>query len=426
MNKQQLTTFPTHVLPNKLQHIIEQVCKSLGFRPDYFASAILLAISCSIGKTYKIKIKNTWIESAAIFLCLVGRPGSNKSHPMTFALRLLFQKTKENILASLKGFDVNSEDNFSLNDKQSIGQLILSNITLEAVFAAMSKVNIRLLIWVDELSGFFLNMNRYSKGSDIEAFLSIFSSQNIIVNRKTQPSVFIEEPIASMGGSTQPSIFREIFKKANGLIDRFLFVHLIDDTKLPQSETELDQLVIDEYDNFIKSLLELKMLESDNKLESNVLTMTPSATQTARNWISLNTIKINEQETDIIRGIYSKLEIYLYRFALILYIADCTAENIPIVSVDDKAVQSAIDLVEYFRSMSHTSLELVSENPLDALTDKQKLFYSKIRSPFDLAIASIYCEREKIMSRRNLLYFLLNKQLFKKVGTGKYEKLLDI
>ena len=74
--------FPIHVFPREIQNIILNLEKSLGFEEGYTGTAILLTCAAAIGKTYKIKVKTTWVESTCLFVALVGRPGANKSHPM--------------------------------------------------------------------------------------------------------------------------------------------------------------------------------------------------------------------------------------------------------------------------------------------------------------------------------------------------------
>lgn len=68
----------------------------------------------------------------------------------------------------------------------SQGQYMINNVTIEAMIQIMAESNnLRQLVWSDELSGFLRNLNRYNSGSEVEMILSIFSSQTILVNRKT-------------------------------------------------------------------------------------------------------------------------------------------------------------------------------------------------------------------------------------------------
>lgn len=79
--------FPISLYPSKIQRIIREVNDCYGFPVDYVAAAMLVAVSVAIGNTHLARMKEGWDESAILYMALIGRPGANKSHPLSFAMR---------------------------------------------------------------------------------------------------------------------------------------------------------------------------------------------------------------------------------------------------------------------------------------------------------------------------------------------------
>lgn len=79
--------FPVSIFPSTIQRIIYEVYECQSFPIDYTSTAILTAIAVGIGNTHLVQLKRGWEESAILFVALVGRPGANKSHPLSFAMK---------------------------------------------------------------------------------------------------------------------------------------------------------------------------------------------------------------------------------------------------------------------------------------------------------------------------------------------------
>ena len=78
------TAFPVSIFPNKIQRIIREVHECHNYPTDYIAAAILTAIAVGIGNTHLAQIKQGWTESPILYMALIGRPGANKSHPLSY------------------------------------------------------------------------------------------------------------------------------------------------------------------------------------------------------------------------------------------------------------------------------------------------------------------------------------------------------
>ena len=77
--------FPISVFPHKIQRIITELHASQGYPIDYIAAAMLSALAVSIGNSHFAQVKRGWVESPILYMALIGRPGANKSHPLSFA-----------------------------------------------------------------------------------------------------------------------------------------------------------------------------------------------------------------------------------------------------------------------------------------------------------------------------------------------------
>lgn len=81
------TAFPISIFPAKIQRIIREVHECHNYPTDYIVAAILTAIAVGIGNTHLAQIKQGWTESPILYMALIGRPGTNKSHPLSFAMK---------------------------------------------------------------------------------------------------------------------------------------------------------------------------------------------------------------------------------------------------------------------------------------------------------------------------------------------------
>ena len=81
------TDFPVSIFPTRIQRIISEVHECHNYPTDYIAAAILTAIAVGIGNSHLAQIKQGWVESPILYMALIGRPGANKSHPLSFSMK---------------------------------------------------------------------------------------------------------------------------------------------------------------------------------------------------------------------------------------------------------------------------------------------------------------------------------------------------
>jgi hypothetical protein len=437
INNLKTNLFPLEAFPKIIQEIIHATKEGLNFPIDFTGASFLYAVSVAIGNTCRVEVRIGWLESAAIYLAIVGRAGTNKSHPLSFALQPIldldnktyrqYEKQKheyEKAIISTK--KEREKQGFDEPIKPVWNKFLLSDFTPEAL-AEVHKHNKRGIgVYVDELAGWFKNFNRYNKGSEMEFWLSVWSGKPINIDRKTGEPVFIPKPFISVCGTIQNGILNELAKESrtqNGFIDRILFVIPDNMQKEYWSETDLSSDVSANWRSILTKLLQLP-IKYDETLSPNplVLKFTPTAKQILVEWQKVNTDLINDTENDTLNSIYSKLEMHIVRLALILELMRYACNESDKQAISVESIQGAIKLVEYFKKSAVKVNSIISNaNPLDKLTSSQQALYSKLPNTFTTETGLKVSEKLGV-AERTFKRFLNEDELFIRIKRGEYEK----
>lgn len=247
-NQQRTNKFPIDVLHPRLQNIIKEANSTLGFPTDYLAGAMLTAMSAAIGNTHAVEHMQGWREYVILFVALVGSPGSNKSHPLSFAMQPLIDHDAEQAAShaeAMKRYNAAMElppkeraaNGYEQNPVEPIRKrFTMQDVTPEAVHRILSENPRGLCLVSDELAGWFKNFNRYNNGSESEFWMSVFNHKVAMSDRKSsQSGVFIRNPFLCVIGTIQPKILVELAgnnRNANGFMERILYVMPSDQSKV--------------------------------------------------------------------------------------------------------------------------------------------------------------------------------------------------
>ena len=266
--------FPVDVFPKAVQEIITATNESLNFPIDFIGASMLYAVSVSIGNTYKVEVKKGWQEGVVLYLAIVGRAGTNKSHPFSFALKPIEVEDRINYQhyqRDLKEFEAlnaltkaeKKEQGIEEIVKPILKQYLVTDFTPEAL-TEVHKFNKRGIgVYADELASWFNNFNRYNKGSEEQFWLSNWSGKPIRINRKTSEPTYIPLPFIPVAGTIQPSVLNQLAdnRTENGFLDRLLFVAPENLKKECWNEKELSTSIFDNWENIISNLLKLTLNE---------------------------------------------------------------------------------------------------------------------------------------------------------------------
>ena len=422
-----------------MRDIVTEANAVLGFPKDYLAMSMLTAMAATIGNTHNVEHMEGWQEYCIFFVALVGRPGANKSHPLSFAMQPLidfdaeqsaiFNEAMKRYEAAMEpppkeraanGYDTNPTEPRRI-------RFTMQDVTPEAVHRILSENPRGLCLYADELAAWFKNFNRYNNGSESEFWMSVFNHKVAMSDRKSsQSGVFIANPFLCVIGTIQPKVLGELAagnRNANGFMERFLFVVPDDQSKVKwSSERKTPSFdIVAAWREIISKLTDIVPATdtNGNVIPENVL-FAPEAFDRLVKWQNEYTDKCNAEESDTQTAIASKLEIYAVRFCLLLAVADWATGAKKEKAIDTATVERSIRLTEYFRVTAAKVQGIVGE---DGLTDVQLAVMSELPDTFTTA-EGVAIASKNGMPERTFKRFLRERRgvFFSRDSHGTYTK----
>lgn len=425
--------FPIDIFPKSIQEVAYECLNKYQFSLDYVGSGMLAAASASIGISYKVKVKNGWLEKANLFMVIVGNPGDSKSHSLNFCFKPIH--IKENNLFHEYEKKLNEYENSKVENSEEkkiqrpiLKKYLLNDYTPEALMINHYNNKRGLYVYVDELKGWVGRFDRYSNSSEAETYLSFWSGTTTSSDRATSKSLRLEDPFIGVIGSTQISVLKEFSKEgrnSNGFMDRLLFVYPNKQKSLKWNINTVDDVILQNYFAIITNLLELN--EEFDK-PSKIIPIEKSAKEYLFNWQN------NRPEEKLFgyeRGIEIKLQQYVIRFALILQLLHHIADKKTNDKVELFAIKGAIKLFNYYYYTAvMVRQDAVKKYYLETLTELQKTIYKELsikeefRTAEGIIIACKIINGKPRISERQFKNFLKDTKLFKRVKHGIYKNLL--
>ena len=274
----QRVPFPVECLPSTLARWVSDTQRCIGLKdPSMPAISALAAISGIIGSTCRIEIKKGYTEHAALFTAIIGDSGFAKSPSIAAALRHLNyleaarvrkwqredyewnQKYHMSSRTSLKPPPTESQEE-EPKPPQPADRYIIKDATIEAVAPILCSNPPGLLLYRDELNGFFAGMDSYHKAStDLQSWIEIYECRGLTIDRKQAGTLHIDNPSVAIIGGIQNEVLQQTLRKRpdfihSGFGSRFLFV-------MPEKEAIIwnhntpDTQVIRNYENLIDCII---------------------------------------------------------------------------------------------------------------------------------------------------------------------------
>ena len=424
--------FPIEIYPKAIQEIIIEINNKHLFPIDYLGSGILSAASSSIGKSYKIHVKQGWEEKLNLFMVIVGQPGDAKTQALKFCFNPIQIKESqffidyENQLAEYeRSVSDNSENKFKIK-KPFLNKFLISDFTPEALILTHTYNKRGICVFVDELNGWLKNFNRYNNSGEAETYLSLWSGTQISTDRASGKSLRLDDPCLSVIGSTQISVLKEFGKDGratNGFVDRLLFVFPSDKKILRWNIESVNKDLFHNYTTLIHSLMEIG---DEDANVSIVLPIEKNAKEYLFKWQNSRPDKFF---FDYERSIEIKLQQYVLRFALILQLIYSVAEDKSRNQIEINSIKGAIKLFDYFYNNAiRVRTEILKKNYLETLTELQKNILNELPKTFTtsegIKIACKLILGKPRISERQFKTYLNDMKLFKRLSHGNYEKIL--
>ncbi|MFI3320111.1 MAG: DUF3987 domain-containing protein [Rikenellaceae bacterium] len=434
--------FPLHVFPKKYQDIARSASSCMGFPLDFIAASMMFAASVAVGNSYAVHVLGTWRECSAMYMAIVGQSGTNKSHPMSFAMSPLLRFDREQYRAFKSAYSEYQQlSALSKKEREELGngeplspprfrKFIVSDITPEGV-AHIHEQNPRgICLYADELKSWINNFNRYSKGSEEQFWLSAFSGKPIIVDRRNvENSISIAKSFISVIGSTQVDLLSDFAKgerSSSGFVDRILFVFPKSLEKRYWSTDELPPHIEGSWSDIMSRLIDIELHLNDNgDPVPTILQYSNDAKARLFEWQRHNTDLTNYELDGQIKGIFSKLEVYAIRFSLALQMIRWACGDNRLEQVDLASVEGGIALAEYFRETALRVQSVIANDIIDNLGAAPKALYEALPDNFTTAegvkVAELFNFAERTFKR-----FLTrqNGVLFQRDRRGVYIKII--
>jgi len=433
-----INRFPYEVFPEPVKKFITETNKCLNFPIDFIGVSVLYAISVATGNSHRVEYKRGWQENCVMYLTLVGSPGTNKSHPLTLALKPILavdEANNYNYLQEKKAYDIEVAVAKKKKDgsenriiKPIRKKIILTDFTPEALAKIHSENQRGIGVYSDEFAGWFKNFNRYKGGSEMEFWLSCWSGKSINVDRISADPIFVSSSSVSVIGTIQNKVLKQLAsdgRENNGFLDRILFAIPDNLKKEYWDDREVALNVIDGWTKAITKLLAIPDL-SDSKgiITPNVLNFSPEARHLLKQWQVENTDEANESDDEIIKGLHSKMEIYILRFCLILEMAKFSCDESAKIEISLDSAKGAVKLSEYFYNSTIKVYSIISNIKVrDRVLSKTHELHRILPERFTTE-EGLHIAKSIGISKRTFQRHLTNKVLVKKISRGEYQKLV--
>jgi Protein of unknown function (DUF3987)/Primase C terminal 2 (PriCT-2) len=231
-------TLPRGVLPDVIGRFAYDQGTAMGADMAGIAMSALAVCAAAIPDNIQLQVKrhnSGWLESARLWVALVGEPSSMKSPIMAAAVRPLRRidsdMARQNSAERARYDQLTKEEKAKTEPPKQL-RLLLQDTTIEAAQEILKDSPDGVLCYQDEMSGWFGSMDKYSgnrgAAKDRAFWLEAFNGGNYSVNRIGRGSVFIENLSASLIGGIQPEPIRKLAHDSmdDGLLQRLLPVIL--------------------------------------------------------------------------------------------------------------------------------------------------------------------------------------------------------
>ena len=382
--------------PTEVANAIATVTAYLPHKDSLKILTFMHAVAPTIRLGTKINCIPTtgFIVPLNLYGCVIGQSGSKKTPLFTLLLQHPLKEVKKNLAREnykagqqyAQDLAAYSKDKDGDKPESPIYPIITTrDCTREALEKQLmhnEKGRLGLLRFSDELAAIFKSFNQYNqgRGSDEEFYLELYDGGGFHSGRMEE-NRSVDESAVSVFGGAQPEVLKKLHKGKddNGLWSRIIFDYCAaSPTKLPTSATPEEISKFKKAENYLSFFIsEVKDFRIDDELELTVEAQKVfSDYEYERQQLAANkNIKSAHANT------YNKSAGKVGRVAGILWImhqvqkkiknkilqgdsyVDLPPENL----VDISTVNNAIELVNYWDSVSINVADKGSENSRDII-----------------------------------------------------------
>jgi len=241
--------FPTDLLPGPVRAFVDSAAVAIGCDTAYVVVPLIGALASAIGNTRRLKIKRKWSEPAILWLLLIADSGTQKSPAIDAGIGFLTKRQQQ----ALRQYGVEMAEYwvaYALYEKAQgawkkksgddepptppakpvANRFFTSDTTVEAIAVLLEAQPRGLLLYRDELSGWFGSFNQYKggRGGDEAHWLEMHRGASMTIDRKGNGSkvIFVPRAAVSITGGIQPHTLKRVLgsdRQESGMAARFLY-----------------------------------------------------------------------------------------------------------------------------------------------------------------------------------------------------------
>lgn len=333
---------PVDGLSPNATEMLRKVASSLQCPVDIALSAMFATVGVAMGKRVIID-DGKYRNYPCLWVCVVAPSGSNKSTPIRFFLQPLKDRDSYNYGVYREELRAYRQAGDDKGDKPVFKQYVISDSTPEARNQVLSVNPNGILLYRDELKGMIDDFCRYAKSGELSQMLSMFDSDTIVVNRKSDEPLLIKDPFMSIIGSIQPSVLVDTFGNDNmmnnGFNQRWLFCY--PESGMPEmyNDVSIPQSVISDWKDLIYNLIMYDFSVMGGKIYIRG--------EAKRVYIDYyNSLQIKKAGADdYLSSVYSKLQIHVIRWAGVAHILGNSPTSIDITPEE---MEYSVRCMDYF------------------------------------------------------------------------------
>lgn len=381
------TRFPVHALPPPVAAMISESAKAIGCDEALVAMPMLAVLGAAIGTTRQIRIREEWMAFPILWTVCVADSGSQKSPAADVSLNYVRQREAKlakdyanrckeyrqacRVAKRLKhaGPDPESPQH-AVPQEPVCRQVLVDDVTVEALAMVLSDNSRGVLLARDELSGWFGSFDRYAHkgGADEPFFLKAYSGRSHSVNRRTGDirSIHIERAAVWLTGVIPPRVLQRALgsvHRESGLLARLL---LVSPPHRPRvwSEKTVSAETKTSWSRLLDRLYELTHETSaDGTVLPRIIDLGPEAKLRYSAFYDAHNLETKDLDSDL-SAAWSKLEEIPGRLALIdheVRLASGEAGLDP-HTIDGESVYRAIQLVQWFKNETRRVYAILRES----------------------------------------------------------------
>lgn len=333
---------PVDGLSSSAINILSRVSSSLQCPVDIALTAMFATVGVAMGKRVVID-DGKYQNYPCIWACVVAPSGSNKSAPVKFFLQALKDRDTYNYGVYREELRAYKQAGDDKGDRPVFKQYIISDSTPESRNQVLSVNPNGVLLYRDELKGMIDDFCRYAKSGELSQMLSMFDSDTIVVNRKSDEPLLIKDPFISIIGSIQPSVLTDTFGSDimmnNGFNQRWLFC--FPESGIPEmyNDISIPQSVINDWKDFIYNLIMYDFSVTGGKLYLRG--------EAKKIYIDYyNSLQVKKANADdYLSSVYSKLQIHVIRWSAIAHILGNDPTS---VDITPEEIEYSVRCMDYF------------------------------------------------------------------------------